>query len=808
MAQRDGRVLLGLALSMALLGPDLGRAEVATDGTLGARVRLTGKKVTVPSRLGQIRGKNLFHSFERFGINTGSRVTFTAPDRLKLKNVISRVTGGEPSKIDGTLASKVRGADLWLLNPAGILFGPNARLDVPGSFHASTADELRFKDGTVFSALDPQGSVLSVAAPEAFGFLGAKPAGITVDHGTLGVPLGKTLSLVGGDIDVVGGRLQAAAGTVGLAAEGTAGEVGIGGDAAVPGGAEIRLTDGAAVETSGDGGGMVRIRGGQIIVTDRSHVTADNRGAADAREGVAVIAHALAASEGSTIGTDARSAGVGGRVLIQADELEISDGGIIGSASHMVGDAGNIDVTAGRIIIDGGGRSIFTALESKASSFSTGNAGKITVAADNLEIRQGGVIASSTFGSGDAGEVALTIRHLFIDRDKAPFFTGIASNSDFTMIDDHPLTATGGAGRVTVKADTLDIHGGEIASNTFGLGDAGEVAVTAGRLTITGNPSIPYFTGLSSGAAPGSSGAGGRVTVRADTLELRDTGQISSGTSGLGNAGEVAITAGHLTVVGEPSAAHPTAISSNAEPGSTGAAGRVAIQADTFELRDNGQISSGTFGSGDAGEVDVTAGTLIITNAPGSRFPAGLSTTAAPGSTGAAGRVTIQADTLEIHDTGQISSGTFGPGDAGEVDVTTGRLSITGNPSSPRSAGLFSSAQPGSTGAAGRVTVRADTLELRDTGAISSATFGPGNAGEVAVTAGHLTAVGEPAVRRPTGLVSTAEAGSTGAAGRVTVTAENLELRGGGLISSATLGSGDAGEVDVTAGRLTAVGDL
>ena len=121
---RDGGLLLGLALSMTLLGPPPGRAEVATDGTLGAKVRLTGKEVTIPARLGQRRGKNLFHSFERFGVEAGQTVTFTAPERLKLKNVIGRVTGGKRSTIDGTLASKIKGADLWLLNPAGILFGP------------------------------------------------------------------------------------------------------------------------------------------------------------------------------------------------------------------------------------------------------------------------------------------------------------------------------------------------------------------------------------------------------------------------------------------------------------------------------------------------------------------------------------------------------------------------------------------------------------------------------------------------------------------------------------------------------------
>src|SRR5689334_11071527 len=112
-------------------------AEVATDGTLGRKVTLGGRHVTVGADLGQVRGKNLFQSFQRFDIPSKGSVTFTGP--AGLDNVIGRVTGGKTSDIEGTLASKVPGADLYLVNPAGIVFGPGARLDVPGSFHAATA---------------------------------------------------------------------------------------------------------------------------------------------------------------------------------------------------------------------------------------------------------------------------------------------------------------------------------------------------------------------------------------------------------------------------------------------------------------------------------------------------------------------------------------------------------------------------------------------------------------------------------------------------------------------------------------------
>src|SRR3954465_15340494 len=138
---RGGRIG-ALAAVGTLAWPILSTADVATDGTVGRKVRLGGKNVIVGADLGQVRGRNLFHSFQRFDVPAKGSVTFTGPKRLD--NVISRVTGGDPSRINGKLASKVPGADVYLVNPAGVVFGPGSSLDVPGSFHASTADELRF----------------------------------------------------------------------------------------------------------------------------------------------------------------------------------------------------------------------------------------------------------------------------------------------------------------------------------------------------------------------------------------------------------------------------------------------------------------------------------------------------------------------------------------------------------------------------------------------------------------------------------------------------------------------------------------
>src|SRR5690349_16441780 len=276
----------GPPLLAALLAAGPVPAQIVTDGSLGSaghigrKESLPGPNVKIGAELGSRRGNNLFHSFEKFGIATGQTATFTGPGSIK--NVISRVTGGGASTIDGTLRSTVGQADLYFLNPAGVLFGPNARLDLPGSLHVSTAHELRFADGARFSAIDTVGSGLTVAPPEAFGFLDRPVDRITVDQSQLRLASGRTLSLVGGNLDLVhGAYLAAASGTINLAAVASAGQVRVS-DSAVdtPRQGAIRVADQVLVDVSGNGGGTIRIRGG-VLDVQNSLVFANNYGSRD-----------------------------------------------------------------------------------------------------------------------------------------------------------------------------------------------------------------------------------------------------------------------------------------------------------------------------------------------------------------------------------------------------------------------------------------------------------------------------------------------------------------------------------------------
>ena len=228
-------IILSLVISSIIpesASPQATTTQVVTDGSLGGTkgpvspVPLPNGKVDIPitESLGKKVGQNLFHSFSTFDIVGGDSATFSGSNGIR--NVVSRVTGGNYSTIDGTLRSTIQGANLYFLNPWGVFFGANASLDVKGSFHVSTADYLRFEDGLRFnSAPSVEDQVLSTASPVAFGFLSPTPAPVYAVNSFLSVPDGETLSIVGGDIGLYGAYLWAPAGRINLASMASPGEV-------------------------------------------------------------------------------------------------------------------------------------------------------------------------------------------------------------------------------------------------------------------------------------------------------------------------------------------------------------------------------------------------------------------------------------------------------------------------------------------------------------------------------------------------------------------------------------------------------
>jgi filamentous hemagglutinin family protein len=206
-------------------------AEIVLDGTLGGYAGpLQGPDFAIEANLGQQKGNNLFHSFETFNLNRDQSATFSGP--TSLENIISRVTGGQASYINGKLASKIP-ANMYFLNPAGVILGEHARLDVQGSLYISTADYLRLGTTGRFAATHPENTLLTIAPPTAFGFLDTTPAPISKQQSVLEVQNGKTLSFIGGDLTIEdkhftgqeNAMLNAPDGQINLVSVASAGEV-------------------------------------------------------------------------------------------------------------------------------------------------------------------------------------------------------------------------------------------------------------------------------------------------------------------------------------------------------------------------------------------------------------------------------------------------------------------------------------------------------------------------------------------------------------------------------------------------------
>jgi filamentous hemagglutinin family protein len=486
----------GPPLLAALLAAAPVQAQVVTDGTVGPKVSLQGGEIEIGSDLGTRRGDNLFHSFEKFGIATGQTATFSGPGEIK--NVISRVTGGEVSNIDGKLASTVGQADFYFFNPAGVMFGPNAQLDVPGSFHVSTAHELRFADGTRFSALDKTGSGLTVAPPESFGFLDKSPGRITVNQSQLQIKPGKAFSLVGGDIDIAGGSsptISARSGTVTLTSIAGAGQSWIS-DGAVNAARQgaIRLSNNARIETSGEGSGTVRIRGGTLTL-EQSTVVANNTGERNSSGGIDLQSASLTI-DNSRVSSEAQGSGRGGNVTVQAGAILVRNGAAIQTRTVGTGDGGAVAISARSIHLSNGGE---VSTESTGLDLDAGIGGPITIiATDTLQLDHSVIRAETK--TAKSYDVSLEVGRLFnLYNSKVTTYIarGFGSGGNILVYATRNISgfATSTPFGYTTSTRFVVVNSSDITANTR-MGAGGSLYIDADQIMMTPDSVLATSSGL------------------------------------------------------------------------------------------------------------------------------------------------------------------------------------------------------------------------------------------------------------------------------------------------------------------------
>jgi filamentous hemagglutinin family protein len=798
--------------------------SITADGSLGTNVALDQSNYTISE--GTIRGGNQFHSFGQFNVFQGESATFTGPNTIN--NIIGRVTGGSQSFIDGLLRSEINGANLYLLNPGGVLFGPNASLDVSGSFHVSTADFVRLgNDGILYASLS-ENSVLTIDPPSAFGFLAASPAGISFQQSMLEVPGGKTLSVVGGDIEIAGGNFNAPGGRVDIASVASPGEVvpNTGGAPDLETGSfenlgTIAISE-ALIDAGGAGGGTVVIRGGRFLLNQSSvFASVTEAGSAEPGAGIDVNVRENAVLEESTMGTNVFGGANtdSGGVRITADNIEIKNFSQIQSVAFPGSGAtsGDIAVTAGNDLVLDNGSLIRT------GTGGTGDSGDIIARSRTLVVRDGSVFLSPVFdGSGNGGNIDISAEAIELSNTKFPgYLTGInTSTSD---------PGTGKAGDVMVNTESLQMFAGtEISSPTFGSGQGGNISVTGdGNLSIQGSESLqPWQTGIFVNTF--GSGQGGSLELTANSLDMTSRTSISVGTFWTGDAGNTLINVGNLELK------DVSYITTSGLFGAGGNAGNLEVIADRiyisgpessldpFAADFTGISTAAGSAGGHGGELRITADSLKLTNR-GSISASSLGPD--PG-----GNIEIKAGSLQVLNGSNILASAFGSGNGGNIEVNADSLLISGVHPEPfidltgnesLSVSGIASQTGLNGGKAGDVVITANKLELLDGGRLSAETFGPGDGGNMEVNADSvlisgintnlkdllIAEGGDPKFASSAILTSSQSFflgdGATGNSGNVRIRAGDLQLRDGGLISSETDTPGAGGNIELVTDSLT-----
>ena len=451
-----------LTAALALAAALTAHGQIVMDGKLGAAGALSGPAFQITSDLGRQMGANLFHSFSQFNLSQGQSATFSGP--ANVQNILARVTGGSASSIDGTLRSTITGANLFLLNPNGILFGPNATLDVSGSFVASTADYFKLADGGRFDARNPDNSVLTAAPVEKFGFLGTATSGIQVQGSRLAVGSGKTLGLVAGEITIVGGQLIAPSGAVYLAGKAAEGEIALAPDftSAVPAltDGSIAILSGSSITVEGLSAGSIGIQAGAILV-DASTLSVR-----------AEAAQPTTARPGSGLG-------------ILAGVLGMANGSSAISSSAGQADGGGVTVLATGVAINGYGSP--TTLGSEVAVGGSARGGAVQITADTVELYYGGRINSVTRGTGAGGSITVNASIALADM-IGPFYTqtGFYAQGEATGPAGN-ITLTLGPGSLVFDPGTLILRrGAEISSVSSGGGATGNLTVEASGVLLDG----------------------------------------------------------------------------------------------------------------------------------------------------------------------------------------------------------------------------------------------------------------------------------------------------------------------------------
>ncbi|MBE7384619.1 MAG: filamentous hemagglutinin N-terminal domain-containing protein [Leptolyngbya sp. SIO1E4] len=786
---------LGTAIASS---PIAVQAQITPDNTLGAEASTVGNGVVDGNPVpliegGAARGSNLFHSFSEFNVGTGEAVYFGNP--AGIENILSRVTGGNLSNIDGILGVD-GGANLFLLNPNGIVFGPNAQLDIAGSFTASAGHRFAFVDGSEFSATSPQsGGLLTVSVPLGVQLNDAAQGDI-VNQGVLRIFEGQNLTLFGNRVENRGTLLARGSSDIVLATPQTAGSEVLlnGGSVSINvlilsplGGGNVLITT-HNLTVQNDGAIATRTLGqvdsGQIQISATGDVIVENGGSIETSTFVlgnsgpiqiSATGNVVVEGEGSTIASTVQPNAVGdsGGIEITTTNLSVLDAAAVNARTRGRGSSGQVQISAtGNVVVEGEGSTIASTVGEGA----VGDSGGIKITTTNLSVLDAAAVNASTSGQGNSGRVEVAATGDVV----------VAGNDSF-IVSQVGEGAVGDSGGIEITTANLSVlNDGSVSASTFGQGNAGRVEIEAidnvvVQGTDNGDDDRSFIV---SQVAPGAAGNSGGIAIITTALSVLNDASVSASTRGQGNSGRVEIEASDVVVEGERSI-----ISSQVNSGAEGDSGGVDITTHTLSVLDNAAVSARTLGTGDAGPMRIEAGEITLASGNSEI----ISDTRSDGDGGGLQLVALE-DALTISGPGRIAVETRSTGQAGNIEVTAERFTLAD--------GVTLSASTTGPSIGGNITVTADETTLRNGSQIAVNSSGTGQGG-------NLTLTGEQLTLEDRSLI-TAETASTDG-GNLTFTLDDyLLLRDGSTISTdagtdAAGGNGGNITLNLTDGFIVAV---